>query len=79
VILVKYNLLKYKLIILIFPLPITHYPSPINLCRLRYFSEDNWSVAFYTYSHNKYEPSVFDNGTFHGTPWGGLFDGYLTD
>lgn len=25
-------------------------------------------MAFYTYSHEKYEPSVFSNGTFHGTP-----------
>ena len=25
-------------------------------------------MAFYTYSHNKYEPSVFDHGGFFGTP-----------
>ena len=42
---------------------------PTHLCRLRYFGdEDSWSMAFYTYSHEKYEPSVFDNGTFKGTP-----------
>jgi hypothetical protein len=42
---------------------------PIHLCRLRYFGdEERWSMAFYTYSHEKYEPCVFDNGTFHGTP-----------
>lgn len=42
---------------------------PIHLCRLRYFGdEDRWSMAFYTYSHEKYEPCVFDNGSFHGTP-----------
>ena len=42
---------------------------PIHLCRLRYFgNEDSWSFAFYTYSHEKYEPSVFNNGTFYGTP-----------
>jgi hypothetical protein len=42
---------------------------PLHLCRIRYFGDENaWSLAFYTYSHNRYEPSVFDNGTFHGTP-----------
>ena len=43
--------------------------TPIHLGRIRYFgNEESWSFAFYTYSHNKYEPSVFDNGTFYGTP-----------
>ena len=43
--------------------------DPLHLCRIRYFGDENaWSLAFYTYSHNRYEPSVFDNGTFHGTP-----------
>jgi hypothetical protein len=43
--------------------------APTHLCRLRYFgSEEAWTVAFYTYSHERYEPSVFPNGTFHGTP-----------
>jgi hypothetical protein len=42
--------------------------TPRHLCRLRHFAEDRWSVAFYTYSHERYEPSVFDNGTFFGTP-----------
>jgi len=42
---------------------------PTHLCRLRYFGdEDSWTFAFYTYSHEKYEPCVFDNGTFFGTP-----------
>jgi hypothetical protein len=42
---------------------------PVHLCRLRYFgNEDRWSMAFYTYSHDKYEPCVFDSGSFHGTP-----------
>src|ERR1700683_48668 len=41
----------------------------LHLCRLRYFrNEEAWSMAFYTYSHEKYEPSMFSNGTFHGTP-----------
>ncbi len=42
---------------------------PTHLCRLRYFGdEDRWTMAFYTYSNDKYEPCVFNNGTFHGTP-----------
>ena|SRR5579859_5594295 len=42
---------------------------PLHLCRLRYFgNEETWSMAFYTYSNERYEPCVFDNGTFHGTP-----------
>ena len=43
--------------------------TPTHLCRLRYFGdEDRWSIAFYLYSHMKYESSFFNNGTFHGTP-----------
>jgi hypothetical protein len=42
---------------------------PTHLCRLRYFGdEESWTFAFYTYSHEKYEPCIFDNGTFYGTP-----------
>jgi hypothetical protein len=42
---------------------------PGHLCRLRYFgNEEAWSLAFYTYSHEKYQPCVFHNGDFHGTP-----------
>lgn len=41
---------------------------PLHLCRLRYFRHDAWSMAFYTYSHEKYEPCMFSNGTFQGTP-----------
>ena len=42
---------------------------PLHLCRLRYFgNEDRWSMAFYTYSNERYEPCVFINGSFHGTP-----------
>jgi hypothetical protein len=25
-------------------------------------------MAFYTYSHEKYEPCVFNNSDWHGTP-----------
>jgi hypothetical protein len=43
--------------------------TPTHLCRLRYFGEeDRWSMAFYTYSHEAYEPCVFDKGSWHGTP-----------
>jgi len=42
---------------------------PTHLCRLRYSGDENsWSMAFFTYSNMKYEPSCFDNGTWHGTP-----------
>lgn len=39
---------------------------PLHLCRLRYFSdEEAWTMGFYTYSNEKYELSVFDNGSFY--------------
>jgi hypothetical protein len=42
--------------------------APIHLCRLRHFAEDRWSMAIFTYGNERYEPSVFANGSFHGTP-----------
>ncbi len=43
--------------------------TPHHLCRLRYFGDENrWTLAFYTYSNERYEPCVFHDGTFHGTP-----------
>lgn len=43
--------------------------APIHLCRLRYFTDDDaWSMAFYTYSHERYEPCCFEDGSLHGTP-----------
>ena len=43
--------------------------TPTHLCRLRYLGdEEAWSLAFYTYSNEKYQPAVFRNGTFYGTP-----------
>jgi hypothetical protein len=42
--------------------------SPIHLCRLRYFGRDRWGFAFFTYSNEKYELSVFQDGDFFGTP-----------
>ena len=56
--------------------------TPIHLCRLRYFGkEDEWTLAFYTYSHEKYEPCVFSSGGWHGTPEEALDIGavYLTE
>ena len=42
---------------------------PLHLCRLRYFgTEEVWSVAFFTYSREKYEPCAFHSGSFFGTP-----------
>ena len=42
---------------------------PLHLCRLRYFgNEERWTMAFYTYSHERYEPCIFDTGQDHGTP-----------
>ncbi len=42
--------------------------TPTHLCRLRYFGDDRWGFAFYTYSNEKYELSVYPNGRFVGTP-----------
>ena len=55
--------------------------TPTHLCRLRHFSEDRWSVAFYTYSHMKYESTFFENGSDNGTPEEGFEVGaiYLQD
>ena len=42
--------------------------TPTHLCRLRYFGDDRWGFAFYTYSNEKYQVSVFPNGEFTGRP-----------
>ncbi len=43
--------------------------TPTHLCRLRYFGdEERWGFAFYTYSHERYELSVFPSGEFLGPP-----------
>ena len=37
--------------------------TPTHLCRIRYFgNEDRWSFAWYTYTHEKYEPSFLITG-----------------
>ncbi len=43
--------------------------TPLHLCRLRYFAGRGfWSVAFYTYSHEQYEATVFPSGEVYGSP-----------
>jgi hypothetical protein len=43
--------------------------TPTHLCRLRYFGdEEGWGFAFYTYSGERYELSVFPTGEFFGPP-----------
>ena len=42
---------------------------PTHLCRLRYFGDENrWTLAWYTYAHEKYEPGFLMNGEDHCTP-----------
>jgi hypothetical protein len=41
--------------------------TPTHLCRLRFFGdEERWGFAFYTYSSDRYELSVFLDGDFFG-------------
>ncbi len=43
--------------------------TPLHMCRLRYSAlKDEWSVAFFAYSSEKYEPSFFASGEMMGTP-----------
>ena len=43
--------------------------TPIRLCRLRYHGdEEHWGFAFFAYSSEKYELSVFPSGQFFGPP-----------
>ncbi len=37
------------------------------LCRLRYFSEDNFSLSLFAYSNERYEICFFSNGKETGT------------
>lgn len=43
-------------------------PVTTHLCRLRYQCMGRWSMAFYKYSDEKYESSVFMSGAATGTP-----------
>jgi hypothetical protein len=52
--------------------------APIKLCRLRYKGdENNWTLDFFSYSHDKYQPSVFTHGGFYGTPEQALQSGAM--
>ena len=43
--------------------------TPTHLMRLRYFGDiERWGFAFYAYSSDRYELSVFPTGEFLGTP-----------
>jgi hypothetical protein len=43
--------------------------EPIHLCRLRFLgNEEAWSMAMYTYSGERYEATVFEDGSMTGTP-----------
>ena len=43
--------------------------TPLQLCRLGYLaSVERWAFAFYRYSDEAYEPSVFPSGSFEGSP-----------
>jgi hypothetical protein len=54
---------------------------PVQMCRLRYFRHDHWSVAFFTYSNERYEPCLLASGEDDGTPEEGFDVGavYLSD
>ena len=43
--------------------------TPMHLCRIRYFGNaDRWSFSWYSYAHEKYEPSFLITGADQGTP-----------
>jgi hypothetical protein len=43
--------------------------TPTHLCRLRYFGdEERWGFAFYAYSSERYELSVFPSDEFLEPP-----------
>jgi hypothetical protein len=40
--------------------------------RLRYFRDNVWSLAFFTYSNDTYQPCVFKDGSWEGTLEAGI-------
>ena len=46
--------------------------TPIHLCRLHHYGQDEWSLAFFVYSDERYTPCVFRSGSFLGTPEDGV-------
>jgi hypothetical protein len=55
--------------------------TPLHLCRLRHFAAERWSVAFYTYSRERYGPCFLRSGEAFGTVEEGFDVGavYLSD
>ena len=55
--------------------------EPVHLVRLRHFTKDRWSVGFFAYSSEKYEPAMLPSGKWEGTPEEGFELGamYLQD
>lgn len=41
--------------------------TAVHLVRLRHFDPDRWSLAFYTYSNERYEPCRYPSGEWFGT------------
>jgi len=41
--------------------------TPTHLVRLRHFDTERWSLAFYTYSNERYEPCAYPHGSWFGT------------
>lgn len=55
--------------------------TPVHLVRLGYVDENRWSLAFYTYSDERYAPCSYPNGEEIGTVEQAFDVGavYLTD
>ena len=41
--------------------------EPFPIGRLRYFHDNKWTLAFYTYSNERYEPCIYPSGQWEGT------------
>ena len=48
--------------------------NSLELCRLRFFGPDRWSLAIYSYAQERYEASVFADGGFIGRAVDGFDD-----
>ena len=48
------------------PTPPAAGSNSLQLCRLRFLGPDRWSLAVYSYAHERFEPSVFADGEFVG-------------
>ncbi len=45
-----------------------HRNTPMQICRLRHFSKDSWSTAYFSYASMKFESTMLEDGSFTGTP-----------